>query len=141
MAKSFTVEIITPYRVFYSGQCESVIINSIDGELEVLSDHEPIVTPIAIGIARMKVDGAWKTASFSDGFLEMDENRLTVLVGAAEWPEEIDVERAERSLKRATERLSDKTMPWEIKRAMMALQRAQARLKIASLAKKEEALS
>ena len=138
MAKSFTVEIITPYRVFYSGQCESVVITSIDGELEILSDHEPIVTPIAIGLARIKADGAWKTASFSDGFLEMEENHLTILVGAAEWPEEIDVERAERSLKRATERLSDKSMPWETKRATLALQRAQTRLKIAALAKKDE---
>lgn len=124
--------------MFYSGHAESVIVTSVDGELELLSDHEAIVTPITIGSVRIKAEGAWKTASFSDGFLEMEGNNLTVLVGAAEWPEEIDVERAERSLKRATERLEDKTMPWETKRATLALQRAQSRLRIATLAKKEE---
>jgi F-type H+-transporting ATPase subunit epsilon len=138
MTKTFTVEIITPYRVFYSGQAESVIVTSIDGELELLAEHEPVVTPIAIGSVRIKTEGAWKTASFSDGFLEMEKNHLNVLVGAAEWPEEIDVERAERSLKRATERLEDKTMPWETKRATLALHRAQSRLRIAMLSKKEE---
>jgi len=139
MAKTFTLEIITPYRVFFSDKAENLIINSSDGELGLLPGHEPIVTPVGIGIAKILVDGEWKIASFSDGFLEMEGNKATVLVGAAEWPEEIDVERAERSLKRATERLSDTSMPWEKRRATLALHRAQARIKAASLAKANKA--
>ena len=135
MANSFMLEIITPYRVFYSDKAENLIINSSDGELGILPGHEPIVTPVGIGIVKILLDGAWKLASFSDGFLEMEGNKATVLVGAAEWPEEIDVERAERSLKRASERLADTSMPWEKKRATLALRRAQTRIKASSLAK------
>lgn len=137
MAKSYKVDIITPYRVFYTGQADSVIVASIDGEIEILADHEPVVTPISVGSVRIKVSGEWKTAFCSDGFLEMEGNRLNVLVGAAEWPEEIDVARAERSLQRAKERLEDKTFAWETKRASLALARAEMRLKVAAMAKKE----
>jgi len=135
MSKTFKLEIITPYRVFYSDNAENLIINSSDGELALLADHEPIVTPVGIGIVKILVDGTWKIASSSDGFLEMEGNKATVLVGAAEWPEEIDVERAERSQKRASERLADTSMPWEKKRATLALRRAQTRIKASSLAK------
>ena len=94
MDKTFKLEIITPYRVFYSGMAEMMIINSVDGELGILPEHESFVTPVVIGPGKIKISGIWKNASVSDGFLEMDNNKVTMLVGAAEWPEEIDAERA-----------------------------------------------
>lgn len=138
MAETFKLEIVTPYRMFYAGPAELIIVKSVDGELGIMADHEPIVTPVAIGLAKIKIDGVWKQAAFSDGFLEMEANKLTVLVGAAEWPEEIDVARAGRSLKRATDRLADTTMPWETNRATLAKIRAENRLKLAELAGKSE---
>ena len=138
MAETFKLEIVTPYRMFYAGPAEMIIVDSVDGELGIMADHEPIVTPVAVGVAKIKINGVWKQASFADGFLEMEANKLTVLVGAAEWPEEIDVARAERSLKRATDRLSDTTMPWETNRAQLAKKRAENRLKVVERAAKSE---
>ena len=138
MAETFKLEIVTPYRMFYAGPAEMIVVDSVDGELGIMADHEPIVTPVAIGIAKIKIDGAWKQAAFSDGFLEMEANKLTVLVGAAEWPEEIDVARAERSLKRAADRLGDTKMPWETNRATLAKTRAENRLKVAERSAKSE---
>jgi F-type H+-transporting ATPase subunit epsilon len=132
MESTFKLEIITPYRIFYSGPAEMLIINSVDGELGILANHEPIVAPVSIGPGKVKIRGVWKSAAVSDGFLEVEGNRVTVLVGAAEWPEEIDIPRAERSLKRASERLKDKSMPWEIRRADLAFRRANTRLQIAA---------
>jgi len=137
MDKTFKLDIITPYRVFYSGAAEMMIINSVDGELGILPEHEPFVTPVVIGPGKIKISGVWKTASVSDGFLEMDSNKVTMLVGAAEWPDEIDTERANRSLKRAEERLTDKKMPWETKRAELAVKRAQNRIEMAKMISSE----
>lgn len=132
MEKTFSLEIITPYRKFFTGPVSMIIVTSSDGELGILSDHEPILAPITIGPCKILIDGVWKVAFFAEGFLEMEENKVTVLVGAAEWPEEIDRDRAEQALKRAEERLaSNTTMPWEIPRSHNAIQRAQSRLKIA----------
>jgi F-type H+-transporting ATPase subunit epsilon len=138
MAETFKLEIVTPYRMFYAGPAEMIVIVSVDGELGIMADHEPIVTPVTIGVAKIKINGVWKQAAFSDGFLEMEENKLTVLVGAAEWPEEIDIDRAQRSLKRAADRLADTTMPWETNRAQLAKKRAENRLKVAESAAKSE---
>jgi F-type H+-transporting ATPase subunit epsilon len=132
MEQNFKLEIITPYRVFYSGTAEMIVVNTDDGELGILAGHEPVVASVVIGPVKVQIDGAWKAVAMSDGFLEIEANLVTVLVGAAEWAEEIDVARAERSLKRATERLSDTSMPWVTGRAEKALKRAQTRLKVAS---------
>ena len=137
MDKTFKLEIITPYRVFYSGTAEMMIIHSVDGELGILPEHEPFVTPVIIGPGKIKISGVWKNASVSDGFLEMDDNKVTMLVGAAEWPDEIDAERAKRSLKRAEERLTDKKMPWETKRAELAVKRANNRLEMVQMISSE----
>ncbi len=136
MAAEFKLEIVTPYRVFFSESAEMVIVDSCDGELGIMSGHLPIVTPIVIGIVKIKKDGQWRKAFLSDGFLELENNKVTILVGSADWPEEIDVARANSALSRAKERLDDTSMPWEKKRATLSLKRAQARLKLADEAKK-----
>ncbi len=131
MEQTFKLEIITPYRVFFTGTSVKLIVTSIDGDLEILAHHENVVATVSIGLVKIQQDTVWKTASVSDGFLEVQGNKVTVLVGAAEWPEEIDVERAERSLVRASERLKKPLLPVEIQRAEKAAQRAKIRMKIA----------
>ena len=131
MAENFKLEIITPYRVFFSGETEMLVVSSLDGELGILANHEPIVAATDIGPARVKIDGVWREAAMADGFLEVEYNKVTMLVGSAEWPEEIDVTRAQKSLARAEERLKDVSMPWEQTRATRALRRARLRLALA----------
>lgn len=134
MDATFRLEIVTPYRLFFEGSTEMLVVDSVDGELGVMANHEPVVTPVVIGPVRLKIDGVWKYAALADGFLEMEGNKATLVVGSAEWPEEIDVVRAERSLARATERLTDNNMPWEFQRASRAAQRAKTRIEIATRA-------
>ena len=132
MESTFTLEIITPYRRFVKESAEMVIVNTVDGELGILPEHESVAAPIEIGPIRIKAAGGWKSAAVSDGFLEVEKNKVVMLVGAAEWPEEIDVGRAERSRQRAVDRLADHgTMSWELGRVRAALKRAETRLKIA----------
>jgi F-type H+-transporting ATPase subunit epsilon len=138
MDANFKLEIVTPYRLFFEGSAEMIVVNSVDGELGLLANHEPIVTPVIIGPLKVKIDGVWKYAALSEGFLEMEGNKVTFVVGSAEWPEEIDVGRAERSLKRANERINDSNMPWESDRVKRAAQRAQTRIEIAKLAVKTD---
>jgi F-type H+-transporting ATPase subunit epsilon len=137
MADTFKLEVITPYRVFYSGEADMDIAKSIDGDLGILAHHEPMVASTDIGECKILIGGKWKAAAMSDGFMEIEDNCVTILVGAAEWPEEIDVTRAERSKKRAEERLGDTTVSWETKRVARALKRAEVRLAIASRAAAE----
>lgn len=130
MEPTFKLEIITPYRVFYQALADMLLIHTADGEFGILANHEPTVASVAIGEVKIRLDGVWKNAFVSDGFLEIEGNRVTVLVGAAEWPEEIDVSRAQRSLYRANERLKANPLPMEVHRSSQAVKRAKTRLNL-----------
>ena len=126
----FQLDILTPERSFYSGPAEGVVVNTPDGELCVLANHVPLVTPLEIGTIRLHIGGEWKEAFLSEGFMETGKNRTVIFSQACEWPEEIDIRRAEEKLARAREALRQKTSTREHKSNQIALARAMARLRV-----------
>ena len=132
MPKPFQLDIFTPERSFFSGEAEGIIVDTPDGELCVLADHEPMVTPLQIGTMRLNVDGAWRDAFVSEGFMEVRPERAVVFTQACEWPENIDVQRAEATLQQAEERLRQQNSQREYKTTQITLARAMARLRVTS---------
>jgi len=126
----FQLDILTPERSFFSGQAEGVIVGTPDGELCVLANHEPMVTPLRIGGLRLQVGGAWKDAFVSEGFMEVSPAHTVIFTQACEWPENIDVHRAEATLQQARERLRQQTSIREHKVSQITLARAMARLRV-----------
>jgi len=126
----FQLDILTPERSFYSGPAEGVVVNTPDGELCVLARHVPLVTPLKIGTIRLHIGGQWKKAFLSEGFMETDANRTVIFTQACEWPEEIDIRRAEEVLRRTQETLRQQTSTREHKASQIALARAMARLRV-----------
>ena len=89
-----------------------------------------MVVSVEIGELHLKTpEGEWITAAVSQGFAEIINNRVSVLVNAAERPEEIDVKRAEEAKQRAEERLRHKQSLQEYYLSQASLARAMARLK------------
>jgi F-type H+-transporting ATPase subunit epsilon len=70
-------------------------------------------------------------AAVHSGFAEILPDKVTLLAEIAEWPDEIDKGRAEAAMKRAEERLANKTEAIDVKRAEFALRKALVRLDIA----------
>lgn len=132
MAK-FMLEIVTPYRVFYEGEADMIVVKGAEGEMGILKDHEPFVTPLAIGQVKIKDNGQFKNAALSQGYMEVLEEKVVILSDTAEWPEEIDIERAEEAKKRAVERLEKKTEGLDILRAEIALKKAATRIGVAKI--------
>lgn len=130
--KTLHVEIVTPYEMFYEGQAEMVVVTGKDGEIGILPGHAPMVAALVPGEVRLKIDGEWKTAVLTNGYAEIGPELTIVVVNAAEWPEQIDVSRAEKALARAEARLHDpSTTPQEKNRSRHGAERARARLKAA----------
>ena len=91
------------------------------------SDHIPLTTVLAPGIVTItEADGA-KKAVVHAGFAEILGEKVTLLAEVAEWPEEIDLERARKAEDRARERLNRKDADLDVARAELALKRALAR--------------
>ena len=127
----FQVEIITPDRIFYRGQASMIEFTTTEGEIGVLKDHIPLTTVLAPGIVTItEADGA-KKAVVHAGFAEILGEKVTLLAEVAEWPEEIDLERAEAARERAEERIHNRNDNLDLKRAEFALHKALIRINLA----------
>ena len=128
MAEMFELKIIEPDGMFYEGQSSFLEFASVMGEMGVYANHIPLTTILTPGVVKIHNDGQVKKAAIMGGFIEIQKDRITVMAENAEWPEEIDVERAKAAKKRAEERLQKKEAGLDMARAEAALKRAMARI-------------
>lgn len=131
----FMLKIVTPEREFFSGEVDRVIVRGVEGDLAVLKNRAPIVTPLAIGKIRILKDGEERVAAAVNGYISVDKDGTTIITDSAEWPGEIDVKRAEEAKLRAEKRLKERPEGLDIDRAELALKRALNRLEVANLKK------
>ncbi len=130
MASTFKLEIATPNRRFFSDEVEMVVLKTPEGEMGILKDHVPMVVAIDIGPIRILKNGEWLEAFLSEGFMEITKENTVILCDTAEWPNEIDINRAKAAKERAEERLQRQISQIEYVRSRTALARAMARLKV-----------
>lgn len=124
---TFKVQIITPERVFYEGEASMVEFTTTEGEIGVYPKHIPLTTVLAPGIVTIKEAEGDKTAAVHAGFAEILGDQVTLLAEIAEWPEEIDLERARAAEDRARDRIAAKDANVDLLRAEIALKKALVR--------------
>jgi len=130
MPSKYTLEIITPERIFFKGEVESVIIPTPDGYMSIWKNHEPLVAAIKVGEMKLQVDGEWKQCSTSDGFVEVRPDETIIFSQAVEWPHEIDLRRAQEARERAEEQMRQHKSYQEYMQNQIALARAMVRLRV-----------
>ncbi len=131
----FMLEIVTPERAFFSDEVDRVIVRGVEGDLAILKNRAPIITPLAIGKIRILKDGEERIAAAVNGYISVGKDKTTIITDSAEWPYEIDVKRAEAAKERAERRLRERPEGLDIDRAELALKRALNRLEVAGLKK------
>ena len=124
-------EILTAERRVYADEVDMVVAPGQLGELGILPNHAPLLSPLQPGELRIKKGGEEIDIAVSGGFVEMFQNKLTVLADAAERADEIDVERAERAMARAQERIKTGGSDADLAVALAAIRRSQLRMKVA----------
>jgi F-type H+-transporting ATPase subunit epsilon len=130
MAALFPFEVHTPYRRFFADSIEALVITLIDGEIGVYANHSAFTAPVTTGIMRIKDrDGRWRGAFTTEGILEVKEHKTVLMVDAAEWPDEIDRDRALAAKQSAEELLKTDMLKFETDNARSSLRRANFRLK------------
>ena len=93
-SKYFQLQVIAPDRIFLDDQAEMIELTTTEGEIGVLKDHIPLTAIVAPGILRIKKDGEEREAALHEGFLEILGDKVVILAESCEWPEEIDIKRA-----------------------------------------------
>ena len=130
MAELFQVEIILPERTFYSGDATMIEFTSVNGELGVYPRHIPLTTVVSPGVVKIHEESGIRSAAVHDGFAEILPDKVTIMAETAEWPEEIDVKRAQEAKARAEELLKRRDEKVDMDRAELALKRALARMSL-----------
>ena len=125
------LEIITAEREVYSDDVDVLVAPGSEGELGILPHHAPLMTALQPGEIRVRKDGEEVFMAVSSGFLEVMDNKVTILADTAERSDEIDEARVQEALKRAEERIQMHSSDMDLERAVASLRRSQARLKVA----------
>ncbi|MBO7632087.1 MAG: ATP synthase F1 subunit epsilon [Lachnospiraceae bacterium] len=126
--KHLQLKVYSPTRIFYEGEAEFVEFVTTEGELGVYPNHIPLTAVVAPGVLRITVDGKVREATLLDGFATILPKEIVILAEACEWPEEIDIHRAEEARIRAERKLAmEQTV-----RDELALRRAIVRMQLAN---------
>ncbi len=130
--KKFHLEVISPERVFYENDVEMVELTTTEGEIGIYADHIPLTTILAPGIMTItEAGGEFREAAVLEGFMEITQDKVTILAQSCEWPEEIDINRANEAKARAERRLKSTDQNINMSRAELALRKSLIRLEVA----------
>jgi F-type H+-transporting ATPase subunit epsilon len=129
MAATLTVEVVSPEAVLYSGEATMVITRTLGGgEIAFQAGHSAFLGALIENHTRVfLVDGSVEDIAVHGGFVEVSNNKVSILSDAAEVGSLVDVERARAAKVRAEERLRSE----HDAEAVSALSRANARLSAA----------
>lgn len=128
--KMFELNIIAPERIFYQGKASMVELTTSEGEVGIYKNHIPMTMLIVPGIVTITEADGQKKAAIHSGFMEILQDKITIMAEIAEWPEEIDENRAKEAQIRAERRLKMKDPQVNVGRAEMALRKALVRLEL-----------
>lgn len=100
------LRIVTPDKTVVDKPVDAVGANGTEGAFTALPGHLPFLTDLKPGLLWYRGDGETRDLAVSGGFIEVKPDHVYVLADSADYLENIDIERAQRALKRATERLA-----------------------------------
>jgi F-type H+-transporting ATPase subunit epsilon len=135
------LEIVTAERILFEGDVDVVVAPGGDGELGVLPHHAAVMTTLLPGELRYRIDGEDNHYIVHGGFMDVRGDQVVVLADAAEHINEIDEARAEEAIARAQERLSTRGEDVDLERALASLRRAQVRLNVTRRRRRQRPIS
>ena len=128
---TFQFEIVTPTRILDKGQVNYVRCPGMDGSFGVMANHLEGIIALSIGEIKVTIDGKEEYLATSGGYTEITDEKMQLLVESLEGSDEIDTDRAERSLERAQVRKEKHSPEIDGARVEVSLYRALNRLRVA----------
>ena len=129
--KSFHLEILTPEKPYFTGECVSVVLPASDGMIGVLAGHSPLVAAVSDGrVVYTAEDGTVGVCAVTRGMFRVSSDRVRVLCESAIAPEDIDVEKERLALQEAEMEMRKKLSYEEYVASQLAFAKAINRLKV-----------
>ncbi len=131
------LRVVSPTRKLFDKEVDMIIMRASEGDLGVMAGHIPLTTTLSMGALRIFDESAEENAkermmAVLGGFAEIRPDCVTILSDSAEWPDEIDIKRAEAAKERAERRMNENSGELDVQRASLALRRALVRIEVSS---------
>lgn len=130
------LEIVTPEKVVYKEEVNEAIIPTIEGEVTILPSHVALISKISEGEITIKKNGKTTHLAITGGFLEVNNNKVTILADYAIRSEEIETAKATEAKKRAEKIMQEKVSEKDFAEAEAQLRRSLLELKVAERRRK-----
>ena len=128
--KSLKINVITPTFTKSFEDVSLLNINTVGGELTILPEHYPLISSFDATKVIIKKNKDKILAFAGDGLLNVKENEIILICSAFTLKDDIDIERAKKSLERAENRLNSNDPSIDKARANLSKKRALLRIKI-----------
>ena len=137
MAREFQFEVVTPERTVFSKAVTSVIMPAWEGYLGILGGHAPLLALLQPGEIVIKTAaGEQEEIAVAGGFADVGPNRCLILADAAETPDQINIERAQKALEKAKKALAERGPGHSFEELEAAVRRAENRVRFAEKRRK-----
>ncbi len=128
---TFYLEILSPNRAFYRGECTSLVMPIGDGMMGIMANHTPLTASISDGEVKFrKPDGETVICAVMQGMVDVTDNRVRLLCESALAPDEIDAEAEHRAAEEAMAEMKKKQSQKEFALWQLSFQKAVNHLRI-----------
>lgn len=126
------LEIITPEKIIYKDEIQEVIVPTINGEIAILPNHINLLTQVNPGELIIKKGTGQQYLAITGGFLEVQDNKISILAEYAVKAQDIEIARSMEAKKRAEKVMSEKSTDNELKIAQAEMIKAILELKVSA---------
>lgn len=124
------LDIVTPEKLAFSDEIDSVVVPGAEGEMGILKAHAPIVSTLRPGELRYVKNGTESSLAVGTGVVEVSNDRVSVVTDMALGESEIDEAAVEKAIESAQKAMSEKLTPEDVASAQLALQKSLAQLHV-----------
>lgn len=124
------VKVVTPDRIVYEGEADSLILPGYDGYFGILPNHAPMFSLLNIGELKIRNGIQEQYYAIDGGFCEVNNNRVIITTPSAQRADEIDDNLAMSMLRSAKERLHSKMEEKELLDLQISIRKASALLEV-----------
>ncbi len=129
---TFHLEIVTPDGLLFSGNAESLLVRTTEGDAEILAGHADYLATLDTGRARIRTEGEDRFAAISGGFVTVGKEDVSLVATTFEFADMIDIGRAKAAKERAEGAIKRAKNKREANIAEAKLKRAVSRIAVAS---------
>ena len=104
---AFHFELVSPEKVLFSGDVDSVVVPASEGDMTILKDHAPLMTTLRPGVVDVTTAGRTQRLFVRGGFADINAGGFILLAEQALPLEQLDGAAIEREIRNATDDVAD----------------------------------